>query len=48
VYLNPILARNEKEHYYIRIKTHKYIGLWFWVESGVDPLCVGWAHVYWC
>ena len=27
------------------MKTHKLIALRFWVKIGVNPLCVGWAHV---
>jgi len=27
------------------MKTHKSIVLRFWIKSGVDPLCVCWAHV---
>jgi len=27
------------------MKVYKLIALRFWVECGVNPLCVGWAHV---
>jgi len=33
---------DEKVEHYIRIKTHKFTALRFWVESGVNALC-GWA-----
>jgi len=38
------LTRNEKVEYYIRIKTHKFIVLRFWVENDVNVLC-GWTQV---
>jgi len=28
------------------MKTHQPIALRFWVESGVNSLCVGWTHVF--
>jgi len=40
VNLSFTLARNEKVKHYIRIKTYKLIALRFWVDSGVNALCV--------
>jgi len=39
------LSKNEKVKHHIKMKTHKLIALRFWVKIGVNPLCVGWAHV---
>ena len=39
VSLSPTLTRIEKVEHHIRIKAHKPIALWFWVESGVSVLC---------
>jgi len=38
VSLSFTLNRNEKVEHYIRIKTHKFIVLRFWVESDVNYL----------
>jgi len=45
VSLSPTLNKNEKVEHHIRIKAHKPIVLRFRVKSGVNPLCMGWAHV---
>jgi len=38
VILSPTLAKNEKVERCIKIKTHKFIALRFWVESDVSIL----------
>jgi len=37
--VSPILIRNEKIEQYIRIKTHEFIVLKFWIESDINVLC---------
>jgi len=39
VSLSFTLIKNEKEEYYIRLKTYKSIVLRFWVESNVNVSC---------
>jgi len=39
--LNLISNKNKEIEYHIRIKTNKLIVLRFWIESGVNLLCVG-------
>jgi len=38
--LNSTLSKNEKVEHHIRIKTHKFIILRFWIKSGVNPCVV--------
>jgi len=45
VSLSPTLSKSKRVKHHIRMKTHKFIALRFWVRGGVNPLCVGWAHV---
>jgi len=45
VSLNHTLSKNEKVEHHIRMKTHQFIVLRFWIKSGVNPICVGCAHV---
>jgi len=43
--LSPILNKNKKVKYYIRMKTHISIVLRFFIRGDVNPLCVGLTHV---
>jgi len=39
VSLSPTLIRNNKVEQYIKIKTHKFSVLKFWVKSDINVLC---------